>query len=149
MFVTFRLPNIVNSPITQTIKNSITEKSNPFEFTLQLYLFFTCSYIEPTIHGNPRPKNTFTELDPVTLPTAASAVSLCLAACIEANVSGKDVPKATKVIAVTYGLSPVTHPNSDANSATIAVIIPMNTSETMKASHPPHFFGGGINAKSN
>lgn len=83
------------------------------------------------------------------MPTAASAVSLCLAACIEANVSGNDVPKATKVIAVTYGLSPVTHPNNVANSATIAVIIPMNTRETMKANHPPHFFGGGIKAKSN
>jgi len=39
-------------------------------------------------------------LDPVTFPTAASAYSDDLAAVTLANVSGREVPIATKVIAV-------------------------------------------------
>ena len=88
-------------------------------------------------------------MEPVTFPIAESAESLYLAACIEANVSGRDVPSATKVIAVTSGFNPMTHPKRFANSATIAVIIPMKTSEITKASHPPQAFGGGTRANSN
>ena len=43
----------------------------------------------------------------------------------------------------------MTQPNSDANSATMAVITPIKASDTTNASHPPHFFGGGINANSS
>lgn len=50
--------------------------------------------------GSPKPKNTLTELLPVTLPTALSAYFSCTAADLEANVSGSDVPSATNVIAV-------------------------------------------------
>ena len=50
-------------------------------------------------HGNPRPKKTFTEFEPVTLPTALSACFSITAAVFEAKVSGRDVPRATKVIA--------------------------------------------------
>jgi len=39
-------------------------------------------------------------LDPVTLPTAASAYGDDLAAVMEAKVSGSEVPTATSVIAV-------------------------------------------------
>ena len=46
----------------------------------------------------PSPKNTLTELEPVTLPTALSALSSLLMARIEAKVSGKDVPRATRKI---------------------------------------------------
>ena len=77
------------------------------------------------IHGTPRPRNTFTELLPVTLPMAAiahldiyisshhtqsgclveiviplSAVFSVVAAILLAKVSGREVPRATKVIAV-------------------------------------------------
>ena len=45
--------------------------------------------------GIPRPRKTFTELLPVMLPMAASAVSSLVAATLLANVSGKDVPRAT------------------------------------------------------
>lgn len=53
----------------------------------------------PINHGKPRPKNTFTEFDPVTLLIEASAVSSSRAAVREANVSGSEVPRATKVMA--------------------------------------------------
>lgn len=47
--------------------------------------------------GIPRPKKTLTELLPVTLPIALSAVFSFLAAMRLANVSGKLVPKATNL----------------------------------------------------
>lgn len=95
-------------------------------------------------HGIPSPKNTFTELDPVTLPIAGSAQVESLAAFMDARVSGSDVPIPTIVIAVTEDLSPMTHPNKFANSPTIAVMIPIKESATKKANHPPHFYFGGI-----
>jgi hypothetical protein len=61
---------------------------------------FLDAYIALITHGSPRPKKTFTEFDPVTLPTAESAYSEDLAAVILANVSGTEVPIATIVIAV-------------------------------------------------
>lgn len=50
-------------------------------------------------HGNPRPRNTLTELLPVTFPMALSAYFSCTAAVLEAKVSGREVPRATKVMA--------------------------------------------------
>ena len=55
----------------------------------------------PMVQAMPMPKNTFTELEPVTLPTAASAFVLSATACLLAKRSGRDVPTATNVIAVT------------------------------------------------
>ncbi len=49
------------------------------------------------VHGKPRPRNTLTELLPVMLPIALSAVFSFLAAILLANVSGKLVPKATNL----------------------------------------------------
>ena len=57
--------------------------------------------MEAMIQGIPRPMNTFTELLPVTFPIALSAVFSLTAAALLANVSGRDVPKATNVMAVT------------------------------------------------
>ena len=48
------------------------------------------------IHGMPRPRKTLTELEPVMLPIAASAVSSLIAATLLAKVSGKEVPRATE-----------------------------------------------------
>ena len=56
------------------------------------------------------PKKTFTELEPVIFPIAESAYGLSFAAFILAKVSGSEVPIATKVIAVTPGLRPMTQP---------------------------------------
>lgn len=53
--------------------------------------------------GTPRPKKTLTELLPVMLPMALSAYFSCIAAAREANVSGREVPRATKVIAAEGG----------------------------------------------
>ena len=50
-------------------------------------------------HGTPRPKNTLTALLPVTFPMALSAYFSRIAAVLEANVSGNDVPRATNVMA--------------------------------------------------
>lgn len=58
-------------------------------------------------------------------PIAESAYSDYLAAAIEAKVSGKDVPSATRVIAVIESSIPSTHPRIVANSPTIAVTSPM------------------------
>jgi hypothetical protein len=76
-------------------------------------------------HGSPRPRKTLTELDPVTFPIASSAVSEFLAAVIDAKVSGKEVPRATKVMAVIDYLRPMTHPKTVAISPTTAVTIPI------------------------
>ena len=53
------------------------------------------------IQGIPRPINTFTELLPVTFPIELSAVFSEVAAILLAKVSGREVPRATKVMAVT------------------------------------------------
>ena len=53
------------------------------------------------VHGIPIPMNTLTELLPVTFPIALSAVFSFTAAALEANVSGREVPRATNVMAVT------------------------------------------------
>jgi len=47
------------------------------------------------------PKKTFTALDPVTFPTAASAYLEFWAAALLAKVSGREVPRATSVMALT------------------------------------------------
>lgn len=69
-------------------------------------------------HGSPQPKKTLTAFDPVILPTAASALSDYLAAVILANVSGRDVPKATRVIEATDSLIYSTQPRTVATSPT-------------------------------
>lgn len=51
-------------------------------------------------HGSPSPKNTFTEFEPVTFPTAESAYFDVRAAVMLAKVSGREVPIATIVMAV-------------------------------------------------
>jgi len=78
-----------------------------------------------------------TEFDPVTLPTAESALSDCLAAVILANVSGSDVPRATRVMAVTELGSPITQPSKPATSPTIAVTPPMKHKAIMNEGYPP------------
>lgn len=99
--------------------------------------FLPPSHTVAITHGSPRPKKTFTELDPVTLPTAESACFSAAAAAILANVSGREVPRATKVMAVTDGKIPNTHPNKFANSPTIKVTNPINPSERKKQGNPP------------
>jgi len=88
-------------------------------------------------HGRPSPKKTLTEFEPVTFPTAASAYLSAVAAAIEAKVSGREVPRATNVIAVIDGLIPRMHPNKLANSPTTAVTIPINPRAVQKHAHPP------------
>lgn len=56
-------------------------------------------------HGSPSPKKTLTELDPVTLPMALSACFSPTAAAFEAKVSGREVPRATKVMAADRQIS--------------------------------------------
>ena len=56
--------------------------------------------MEAIIHGIPRPMKTLTELLPVTFPIALSAVFSVVAAILLAKVSGREVPRATNVIAV-------------------------------------------------
>lgn len=85
-------------------------------------------------HGIPIPRNTFTEFEPVTFPIASSAVSAFLAAVMDAKVSGKEVPRATKVIAVIEALRPTTHPKTVAISPTTAVTTPIMNKATTK--HP-------------
>ena len=78
---------------------------------------------------------------------AESANSEFKAAVLLAKVSGREVPMATNVIAVTDSFKFRVHPRIVAASATIAVIDPMNIIATMKAAQPPYIFTGGINEK--
>jgi len=105
--------------------------------------------MEEMSHGKPKPTNTLTELEPVTFPMAESANSDYFAAVILANVSGREVPTATSVMAVTASLSPTTHPRVDATSATTAVMAPMKINATPKAGMPPPISFGGIQANSS
>jgi len=104
-------------------------------------------YIVLITHGKPSPRKTFTEFDPVTFPIAESACSDDYAAVTLANVSGRDVPTATKVIAVIDGSNPMTQPSRLATEPTIAVIIPMRARAMKKAGAPPPNFAGGTTAK--
>ena len=90
-------------------------------------------------HGSPRPRKTLTELEPLTLPTELSAVFSPRAACLEAKVSGMEVPRATKVMAVTGSFRPIRQPKMEARSPMIAVSKPMTASDTMKAGQPPKY----------
>lgn len=104
-------------------------------------------YCAQMTHGSPSPKKILTELEPVTLPTAESAYSEPWAAVTEAKVSGTDVPKATKVIAVIAGGILRTQPKSSATSPTIAVIAPTIPRAIQNAGQPPPDLTGGINEK--
>ena len=77
-----------------------------------------------------------TEFDPVTFPIAASAVFSYLAAVIDANVSGSDVPKATNVMALIGGGIPKTHPNTVAIYSTSHVTNPIIPKEAKNVAHP-------------
>mmetsp|Transcript_24946 Transcript_24946/g.63528 ORF Transcript_24946/g.63528 Transcript_24946/m.63528 type:complete len:224 (+) Transcript_24946:374-1045(+) len=97
----------------------------------------------------PRPRKTLTELEPVTLPMAASAESSPSAALLEAKVSGSEVPRATSVIATTDGLSPSVQPSKLARSPMTAVRPPMRTMAHTKHSLPPQKEVGGTKATSS
>ena len=88
-----------------------------------------------------------TLLLPVTLPMALSAVLSAVAAAFDAKVSGNEVPKATKVMAVTLSLRPTRHPKMPARSPTMAVKRPIIPRETKKQGQPPPIPAGGIKAK--
>lgn len=98
--------------------------------------YFNDSKVVATIHGRPSPKKTLTEFEPVTLPTASSAYFSFLAAVIDANVSGRDVPRATKVIALIGAGTPITHPKAVATYSTKAVTIPIINRDTTNDSLP-------------
>ena len=87
--------------------------------------------------GSPKPKNTLTELDPVTFPMAESAVGDDQAAILLASVSGSEVPMATSVMPATEGFKFSTHPRTVATSPTIVVMTPMRARATPKAAQPP------------
>ena len=87
-----------------------------------------------------------TELEPVTFPIAESAYYEDLAAVILAKVSGREVPIATRVMPVTAGFRPITHPKTVATSPTIVVMIPIRARAIPKAAHPPQMCLGGTNA---
>lgn len=87
---------------SEQIRNIATVNPN-FPAGTIYSLFCLDIYMELITQGSPRPKNTFTELEPVTLPTAESAYWDDLAAVILAKVSGREVPTATIVMAVICG----------------------------------------------
>lgn len=101
------------------------------------------------VHGKPRPRKTFTELLPFTLPTELSAVFSIKAAVLLANVSGILVPKATNVMAVILSSMPIKHPNVPAKSLIIVVSNPITARDTKKHGQPPRYFAGGTKAKSS
>ena len=99
-----------------------------------------------TIQDMPRPRKTFTELLPVTLPMELSAVFSWVAACLDANRSGTEVPSATKVMAVTLSSTPTRQPKMVAKSPITAVRMVMKPRAIQKASQPPKMDGGATQA---
>lgn len=102
--------------------------------------------MEAINHGSPRPRNTFTELLPLTFPTEASADFSIMAAVLLAKVSGILVPRATNVMAVILASILIKQPNIPAKSPMIAVIKPINAREMMNVGQPPRIEGGGTHA---
>lgn len=98
-------------------------------------------------HGVPSPRNTLTELLPVTLPMDASAYFSETAAVLLANKSGRLVPSATNVKAVTSFFRPIRHPNMVARSPTTAVKRPIIPRATPNVTQPPAHEQGGHIAK--
>lgn len=135
--ITALLATKIMKHTTATMRKTNTEKPNSPAGTLYGASFTDIQYVDPNAHGRPRPKNTFTELDPVTLPIAASAYSEVFAAVIEANVSGKEVPRATREMAVTDSFRYITHPKTVAISPIINVINPIINNATKKHPFPP------------
>mmetsp|Transcript_76755 Transcript_76755/g.159687 ORF Transcript_76755/g.159687 Transcript_76755/m.159687 type:complete len:218 (-) Transcript_76755:1368-2021(-) len=103
--------------------------------------------MDAIIQGRPRPKKTLTELLPVTFPMAASAVGSSTAATFEAKVSGREVPRATTVMAVMESGRPMQQPIKDAKSPMTAVTTPINTKAMPKLSQPSQYDAGGMKAK--
>lgn len=68
------------------MQNIITEKPNDPDGTLNSSPLAVWN-IAATDHAKPIPRNTFTELEPVTLPIEPSAVSSLMVATLLANVS--------------------------------------------------------------
>mmetsp|Transcript_13309 Transcript_13309/g.39688 ORF Transcript_13309/g.39688 Transcript_13309/m.39688 type:complete len:244 (-) Transcript_13309:1189-1920(-) len=101
-------------------------------------------YSDAHIQGSPIPRNTFTELLPVTLTMEASAYSSCLAAAREANKSGTEVPRATMEMAVMASSMPSAQPKSSARSPMMIVKKPMPSKENTKQTQPPRKVGGGV-----
>ena len=136
--------------ITATLQNTTTLNPRVSAGTKYPYSLPTLySYRVAITQGRPNPKNTFTEFDPVTLPTAESAYFSAVAAAILAKVSGRDVPRATNVIAVIEGLILRTHPNILAYSPTTNVTAPIIPRAAKKQAYPLHICGGGTNEKIN
>lgn len=92
----------IRKQVSDVIRKSMTEKAR-LPGGVSYFLFLLLWYTADINQGRPRPTKTLTELEPVTLPMAVSAVSDYLAAVILAKVSGREVPMATKVMAVTAG----------------------------------------------
>mmetsp|Transcript_34902 Transcript_34902/g.99636 ORF Transcript_34902/g.99636 Transcript_34902/m.99636 type:complete len:226 (+) Transcript_34902:360-1037(+) len=99
------------------------------------------------VQDSPRPRKTLTQLLPVTLPMELSACSSCRAAVLDANVSGKLVPKATSVIAVMLSSMPTVQPSRLAMSLMAAVTTPIMKRAAQKVAHPPNITGGGTSRK--
>ena len=66
---------------------------------------------------------------------------------LEAKVSGSEVPRATKVMAVTELLRPIVQPTCAARSPMNAVRMPMMTRVTPKQTQPWASRGGGMPAQ--
>merc|ERR1712228_175129 len=100
------------------------------------------------IQGRPSPRKTLTELDPVTFVIAASASGEKTTANLEANVSGSDVPRATRVKATAKSGSPTMQPHIEASSPTIIVANPIAISATQNVAQPAQISVGGMHANS-
>jgi len=111
---TNRLISKIDIPISETITKIATETGSP-KLLIFIGLPFIVWYKLEITQGRPSPRNTLTELDPVTFPTASSAYLSYLAAMLDAKVSGIEVPIATNVMAVMGGGKPNIHPISSAN----------------------------------
>lgn len=66
-----------------------------------------------------------------------------------ANVSGSEVPSATKVIAVTDYFKSNTQPKTVATSSTIIVTKAMNIRDITKLGKPPQWCAGGTKENNN
>lgn len=81
-----KMPKDLLEPCAPDVVRPANGPEECLEFTAALQIDGRAA---PNVHGKPRPKKTFTELLPVTLPTEASAVGSCTAAVRDAKVSSR------------------------------------------------------------
>ena len=108
--------------------------------------YFNFHQVKPMIHGIPIPRKTLAVFVLGMFPIDESANFELFAAEIEAKVSDKDEPKATRRRPFRDSFKCAVHSSTVTTSLIMAVTRPISPRATMKANQPPNHRRGGTKA---